>query len=259
MPVDCGEIGTPTGRLVSGVGASAVGVGASTSVGASRDVGGSSTLGASATGCHAGGSLAPRRLDIYLLAAALDEYVPRVMAFLRDLANKGAKHSMRPLSLTLTAPPDMDERKARAALDIWVDRLACYAQGSGVILLESKDRPKGARHWHGLALTMLPERYLVEMWLEHTPGALVEAQHIETISSACLPLGNAAMEKDIRRILSYAIDQHAGSEIISRNELGDRWLEALSIAWRTNGAGTAQMAARPPANTQHEATPKAKP
>ena len=206
----------------------------------------------------AGGLLAGRRLDRYPLAATLREYVPRVMAYLRELARKGAVDSMRPLSITLTVPPEMEERAAVAAVDTWAGMLSCHGHGSGVLLAEGRGDRKQTRHWHGLALTMLPERYLVKMWLERAPGAAVQAQHIEAIATAFLPLGSPEMGKDIVGVLNYALKQHCGSDIVAREGLAECWREAMATAPPKGMPQPMETDAEPSLATEDAPTPRRK-
>jgi hypothetical protein len=135
--------------------------------------------------------------------------VPLVLAFLRDMGKRGVPDAMRPLFVNLTAPTNAEERAVRGALDVWVDMVAGSGRGAGVLLAEGRGERQGTRHWHGLALTTVPERAL---------------------TTAYLPLGSPEMERDIRRVLAYALRQHAGSEIVVRGGLADCWRRAGAVA-----------------------------
>ena len=135
---------------------------------------------------------------------------------------------MRPCALSLTAPTETGCLPVVAALDTWVDRVACNGGGSSVLLVEGKGERKGTRHWHGMVLSWEPERTLTAWWCQDLRGATWEAQRIKSISTACLPLGSPGMEKDVRRVLEYAFKQHVGSEIVARGGLGTCWFQATA-------------------------------
>jgi hypothetical protein len=153
-----------------------------------------------------------------------------VLAFLRDMGKRGVPDAMRPLFVNLTAPTNAEERAVRGALDVWVDMVAGSGRGAGVLLAEGRGERQGTRHWHGLALTTVPERALAAWWCDHTQGTVINAQRIEAITTAYLPLGSPEMERDIRRVLAYALRQHAGSEIVVRGGLADCWRRAGAVA-----------------------------
>jgi len=100
---------------------------------------------------------------------------------------------------------------------------------------------------------MLPERYLVRIWLEQAVGAVLVAQRIETLTSAFLPLGSPEMEKDIVGVLNYALRQHCGSDIVARESLAECWREAIAAALRKEISQPMETEAEPPLAT--EATP----
>ena len=174
--------------------------------------------------------MAGRCLDSYPLAPTLRAYVPLVLAHLRDMGKKGAPDAMRPFCVNLTMPANMEERSVTGALDVWVDMVAASGRGAGVLLAEGRGDRRGTRHWHGLALTTMPERTLVAWWCDHVPGAVIDAQRIEAIATACLPLGSPGMEKDLRQYLAYALGQHVGSEIVGRGGLAECWRRAKAAA-----------------------------
>jgi len=167
--------------------------------------------------------MAGRCLDSYPLAPTLRAYVPMVLAYLRDMGKRGAPDAIRPISVNLTAPANMEELTATAALDTWVDMVAASSRGSGVLLAEAKGDRKGTRHWHGLALTAAPERSLASWWCGQARGAIREAQQIKAIATASLPLGSSGMGKDVAGVLAYALKQHTGSDIVARGGLAECW------------------------------------
>jgi len=177
--------------------------------------------------------MAGRCLDSYPLAPTLRAYVPLVLAHLRDMGKKGAPDAMRPFCVSLTVPPDMDERSVIGALDVWVDMVAASGRGAGVLLAEGRGDRQGTRHWHGLAIATVPERTLAAWWCDHARGTAITAQRIEAVATACLPLGSPEMEGDIRRVLAYALKQHTGSEIVARGWLGSCWRQASEAAPRS--------------------------
>ncbi len=200
--------------------------------------------------------MARRCLDRYPLAPTVQTYVPLVLADLKELGKRGVPDAMRPCSVTLTAPADTDSAVV-AALDTWVDLVACNGGGSSVILAEGRGGRKGTRHWHGLVVSWEPERLLAAWWCEVVPGAENEAQRIIPISSCCLPLGSDGMGKDIRQVLEYVFAQHTGTEIVARGWLRERWCDAeaagpVAEASPSVNHGEAEVAPFPDRKSAHE-------